>query len=101
MMRGEDFINERELNLRNICNWLDIAYDEPALQAMLHPEDSPYASLGPLGAHLGNDLNFLESPKLRSTRIESPVLTIPLSWRTDNKPLQDRVIKLARDFGYN
>ena len=101
MMRGEDFLNERELNLRNICSWLDIAYDEPALQAMLHPEDSPYASLGPLGAHLGNDLNFLESPKLRSARIESPVLTIPLPWRTDNKPLQDRVIKLARDFGYN
>lgn len=101
MMRGEDFLNEREVNLGKICNWLDIAYDSSAMEAMLHPEDSPYASLGPLGAHLGNDLNFLESPKLRPTRIDSPELTIPLPWRADKKPLQDRVIKLARDFGYN
>ncbi len=101
MMRGEDFLNEREVNLQKICEWLDIADDGPAVEAMQHPEDSPYACLGPLGAHLGNDINFLKSPKLRAAKIKVPELTIPLPWRTDNKPLQDHVIRLARDFGYN
>lgn len=101
MMRGEDFLNDRELNLKSICKWLGIANDKQAMNAMSHPEDSPFACLGPLGAHLGNDINFLESPMLRPGKINIPELTVPLPWRSDNKPLQDSVIKLAQDFGYN
>ena len=100
-MRGEDFLNEKDIYLKKICNWLGIADDESAMEAMMHPEDSPFACLGPIGAHLGNDINFLESPKLRPGKISSPELTIPLPWRADNQPLQDSVIKLARDFGYS
>jgi len=100
-MRGEDFLNERDTNLHRICNWLDIAVDKSAMEAMQHPEDSPYACLGPFGAHLGNDINFLESPMLRSVKINTPELTVPLPWRTDNKPLQEKVIKLAQHFGYS
>jgi hypothetical protein len=100
-MRGEDFLNERDANLRKICKWLDIADDEAAMEAMQHPEDSPYACLGPFGAHLGNDLNFLESPGLRPVKINTPELNVPLPWRPDGKPLQDKVIKLAQQFGYS
>lgn len=101
IMRGEDFLNERDANLRKICKWLDIVDDEAAMEAMQHPEDSPYACLGPFGAHLGNDLNFLESPRLRPVKINTPELNVPLPWRPDGKPLQDKVIKLAQQFGYS
>ena len=100
-MRGEDFLNDRDANLKRLCDWLKIADDARAMEAMLHPEDSPYACLGPIGAHLGNDINFLQSPSLREAEISSPELTVPLPWRPDNKPLRQAVIQMAREFGYN
>ena len=100
-LRGEDFLNERITNLGKICHWLGISDDDQAMDAMMHPEYSPYACLGPIGAHLGNDINFLQSPKLRSGEIKSPRLSVQLPWRTDGKSLDDTVMRLARHFGYN
>jgi len=100
-MRGEDFLNDRDANLKQVCNWLEIADDNCAMEAMLHPEDSPFAHLGPIGAHLGNDINFLESPELRDGKISKPELTGPLPWRADHQPLRESVIKMAQDFGYD
>lgn len=99
-MQGEKVLNEREDSLRKIAQWLGIAYDEDAIEAMLHPEDSPYASLGPLGAHLGNDINFLRSPALRDGEIRYSTLEGPLQWRSDGKGFTDEVIEMARAFGY-
>lgn len=101
MLRGEDFLNEHRPSLSKICHWLGISTDEKSMEAMMHPEGSPYACLGPIGAHLGNDINFLESPKLRSGKINSPELSVQLPWRMDGNSLKDSVIELAQQFGYN
>ena len=98
--RGEDFLNDREAGLKSLCDWLDIRSDATAIEAMLHPEDSPYAELGPLGAHLGNDINFLRAPALREGKIAYGDLDTPLPWRPDGSTLHEEVVKMARGYGY-
>jgi len=99
-MRGEDVLNGPREKLAEVCRWLGMDDDEAALDAMLHPERSPYASLGPVGAHLGNDLGFLKSPEFRPDGVEMPALEGPVPWRSDSQGLQERVVSLARDLGY-
>jgi hypothetical protein len=67
---------------------------------MLHPEASPFAGLGPLGAHLGNDINFLRSPRMASGRIPETWLGGPLPWRADGKGFTRQVERLALNLGY-
>lgn len=99
-LRGEDVLNAPASSLRKICRWLDIRTDETAIEAMMHPEDSPYASLGPLGAHLGNDINYLRSPALRHARIAPSTLDGPLPWREDGVGFYPEVRAMAERFGY-
>jgi hypothetical protein len=75
--------------------------DREALDFMMHPEDSPYANLGPLGAHLGNDINYLRSPALRHTTIKSSTLDGPLPWRQDRVGFSEEVREMATRFGYS
>lgn len=100
-LRGEDVLNAPNSWLRRICRWLGLRTDDEALEFMMHPEDSPYARLGPLGAHLGNDINYLRSPALRHTRIRPSTLEGPLSWRRDGRGFSDEVRAMARRFGYS
>lgn len=100
-LRGEDLLNEPLDGLRSICRWLQISGDDPALAAMLHPEESPYASLGPLGAHLGNDINFLQSPAYRPGTIPMPSLRGSLPWRPDGGGFFEHTLDIARSLGYN
>jgi hypothetical protein len=99
-MHGEVVLNQREESLRNICQWVGMSADASAIEEMLHPERSPYACLGPVGAHLGNDINFLRSPELRDGQISYSHLEGPLPWRSDGKGFSPEVIQLARDLGY-
>jgi hypothetical protein len=99
-LRGEDVLNAPNSSLREICRWLGIRTDDEALEFMMHPEDSPYARLGPLGAHLGNDINYLRSPALRQGRIRTSTLEGPLSWRRDGGGFREEVVEMARRFGY-
>ena len=99
-MHGEIVLNKREGSLIKICEWLGLSNDVAAIEAMMHPEDSPYACLGPLGAQLGNDINFLRSPKLRDGDISYSTLEGPLPWRRDGKGFSEEVIKMARGLGY-
>ena len=99
-LRGEDLLNDPEHFLQLICQWLGWSWHDAAYQAMLHPEDSAYARLGPYGAQLGNDPNFLKSPmfKQRTVRIGSLIGSLP--WRHDNQGFYPHVIELANKFGY-
>lgn len=99
-LRGEDALNDPEHSLRNICRWLGLSDAPLAIKAMLHPEDSPFSSLGPLGAHLGNDINFLRAPAPRLGQIPPTTLEGPLSWRKDGKGFGGKVKKLAQWIGY-
>ncbi|MGH8641095.1 MAG: sulfotransferase family protein [Burkholderiales bacterium] len=97
---GEEMLNDRERHLRAICSWLGIATDDVALDAMLHPERSPFACLGPLGSHLGNDINFLQSPALRPGKVSCPPLAGPLPWRKDGQGLRAEILAMAQRVGY-
>ena len=63
--RGEDLIADPDDHLREISDWMGLRTDPEAIEAMKHPERSPFACLGPSNAQLGNDLGFLENPHFR------------------------------------
>lgn len=64
-LRGEDLLENPPLYLPQICEWLGKRHDKEAIEAMLHPEASPFAKYGPPNAKFGNDPKFMESPQLR------------------------------------
>jgi len=99
-LRGEEVLSDPEQYLKRICRWLGMADDDRAVAAMLHPEDSPFACLGPLGAHLGNDINFLQSPAFRPGKVKCPPLEGPLPWRKDGAGFGESTLGRAHAFGY-
>jgi len=98
-LRGEDFLAELDIYLPQICEWLGVASDAEAIEAMKHPEDSPFAFIGPEGAELGNDPDFLENPVFRPGRVSEPSLDGELEWAPGNR-FSKATIKLAKEFGY-
>ncbi|MBF0334276.1 MAG: sulfotransferase [Alphaproteobacteria bacterium] len=99
-VRGEDILGDPHAFLRQICEWLDIRDDDVAIEAMLHPEESPYAGIGPAAAPFGNDPNFLRNPHFTRRPIPAASLEGPLSWRGDGGVFEERTAWLARRFGY-
>jgi hypothetical protein len=98
-LRGEEVLGEPELWCRLIADWLGARRDPAAVEAMLHPERSPYARVGPWGAPFGNDLNFLREPELRRGRVDLPAIDAPLPW-ADGAGLPAHVRGLAAWLGY-
>lgn len=99
-LRGEDLLNDLDGTLAELCRWLGVSDAPEAIAAMRHPEESPYSTMGPANAPLGNDVNFLKSPALREGEIKVPSLDAALSWRKDGASLHPRVRDLAQTFGY-
>lgn len=97
---GEKILAQPDRYLPEICAWLGRECDAAAIEAMLHPEDSPFACLGPLGANLGNDVEFLKSPAFREQAMEQGSLQGALPWRQDGKGFSPEVIEMAGRFGY-
>ena len=64
-LRGEDLMRDPRLYLPQIAEWLGIRTDAGAINAMLHPETSAFACMGPPNAKFGNDPGFMEAPVLR------------------------------------
>ncbi len=64
-IRGEDVLSDATGVMTQVAEWLGLRTDDDAIAAMLRPEDSPYASLGPVNAPFGNDPKFVASPKFR------------------------------------
>jgi hypothetical protein len=100
MVRGEDLLSDPDTGLKEVAQWMGLRTDLKAIEQMKHPERSPYASFGPVGARFGNDLFFLENPALRPERAEPQSLAGPLPWRTDGHGLFAHVQQLAIEFGY-
>lgn len=100
VIRGEDFLSNPEPHLRALASWLGVTDKLAAMESMLHPEASPYACLGPLGAHLGNDINFLKEPHFRPGCIAASSLAGPLPWRSDGQGFNAQTLQLAERLGY-
>jgi hypothetical protein len=58
----EKLLANPRAELRDICKRLALPSDDKVLTEMLHPESSPFACLGPVGANLGDDPLFLQDP---------------------------------------
>ncbi len=98
VVRSEDLLREPDPQLRRICAWLRIDDRPAAIDAMRHPERSPYARLGPAEALGGGDSGFLSDPVLRAAELPGP-LDLPAGWRVDPWQLV-AALELAGRFGY-
>lgn len=97
-VRSEDVLNAPREELPRICRWLGIDHGDDAIEAMLHPEKSPYARLGPRNAMGGNDPGFLEAPVPRQAVLPT-TLDIPKEWVVDPW-LYVSVVEFAATLGY-
>src|SRR5438552_2317306 len=100
-VRTEDVLRDPDAILASITEWLAIQSDGEAIDAMKHPERSPYARFGPEGARYGDDAAFLRSPSLPEPPAELDDLDTPFSWRDDGGGFSLEVRALARTFGYD
>ncbi|HEY9878341.1 MAG TPA: sulfotransferase [Leptolyngbyaceae cyanobacterium] len=73
-IKGEDLLSYPQVYLPQITEWMGIRSDEKAIAAMMHPENSPYACVGPSPARGGNDPKFMRSPKMRHGKVKEPSL---------------------------
>jgi hypothetical protein len=99
-VRGEDVIVDPDAKLAEIAGWLGIRTDAAAIEAMKHPEASPYSRLGPPNAPFGSDPKFLQSPELRPGRASKQSLEGSLAWRDDIEGFSDEVRSVAMALGY-
>lgn len=99
-IKGEEMINNRKETLRKICSWMSWSWSTDAYEQMIHPENSPYAQFGPIGAELGSDPNFLRSPELRQNNIISGGLEDNLDWVEKGRKLYPHVKKMGLKLGY-
>jgi len=99
-LRGEDVMAEPQRYLAEIARWAGLRDDDEAVDAMMHPERSPFACFGPINALFGNDPNFLAGPTFRPHTPKVPSLSKPVPWRNDGRGLYPEVIALAKEFGY-
>lgn len=101
LLRGEDLLEDPAPNLQRICAWAGLDATPAAIDAMLHPEHSPFACRGPDSAPWGADPSFQDSPQLRPYQPKPGYFRKPLPWRPDGAPLDRSVVEMARSFGYS
>lgn len=82
-LKGEMFFEEPQNFMRQICEWMGLDAAEAAIDAMMHPETSPFACYGPPNARMGNNKGFIESPALRVGKLREENLDDPLEWFKD------------------
>jgi hypothetical protein len=91
---------EPDRQLRAISTWLGLRCDEAAIDAMKHPEESPFSCLGPPNARYGADVGFLQNPALRPFAGPPESLEGLLPWRADDRGFAPNIKALAQEFGY-
>jgi hypothetical protein len=99
-VRAEDLLNDSRPNLVRIATWLRLPTDEASVDAMLHPERSPFARLVPGVARGGGgeDAEFLRDPQPHGVELP-PGLDQPPHW-SGPPALWSAVVELARKLGY-
>jgi Sulfotransferase family len=99
-VRAEDVLNDAPTKMRAIAGWLGLRTDAEGIEAMLHPELSPFANFGPMGSGVigGHDHGFLRDPIPRRVDLPGSVEK-PRGWIGQPK-LWGRAEALARRLGY-
>lgn len=68
MIKGEAILSDPWQVLPQLCRWLGVSDDKASIEAMLKPEESPYAFFGPRIAPCGNDPKFITNPVFRQMK---------------------------------
>jgi hypothetical protein len=99
-VRAEDVLNDTSAHLHAIAVWLRLCSDAPAIEAMKHPERSPFAGPGPTNSGVvgGNDPAFLRDPNPRSVSLPKTI-DMPPGW-SESPATWHLVTKLAARLGY-
>jgi hypothetical protein len=99
-VRAEDVLNDSRPQLSSIADWLQISSDDGDIEAMLRPERSPFASLGPTTTGIigGNDHAFLRDPVPHPVK-SPPKLDRPEGW-IGNSSLWRMTVEVANRLGY-
>ncbi len=99
-VRGEDVLNDTRSQLGAIADWLKLRTDQSAIEAMTHPEASPFASFGPAGSGVtgGNDPSFLRDPIPHRVEVLRTV-SEPPGW-SEKSSVWQMVVDLANQLGY-
>ena len=87
---GEDVLSNPYEHMSKIAKFLNVDISKSSINAMLHPENSPYAKLGCSWAEFGNDIYFLKDAKLRPYK--------PKNSSLDGLP--KKVVEMALSYGY-
>lgn len=99
-IRAEDVLNDMCQQLRAIAAWLGLRTDAPAVEAMTHPEESPFAGFGPAGSGVigGNDPTFLRNPIPHKVEVFGTI-DQPPGW-SEKPSVWHMVVDLANQLGY-
>ncbi len=97
---GEELLQEHDKYLIQISEWLGLRSDPDAIEAMKHPEYSPYACVGPINARFGNDRKFLMSPELRSAKFKLPRLDTHTYYENIPDEHKPEILNLTHQLGY-
>ncbi len=97
VLRMESLLADPHREISDLCARLDLPNDEVTVADMLHPENSPFAGIGPVGANLGDDPAFLRDPRF------SPERMLSLSARSPHgsKKMLPEVAQLAVHYDYH
>ena len=100
-VRAEDVLNDSQSQLCAIAAWLGVRTDEDAIEAMKHPEASPFARPGPAASGVagGNDPAFLHDPIPHAVEVPHS-LEPPQGWVAD-PCVWKMVADLATGLGYS
>jgi hypothetical protein len=91
-LQFEQLLAKPRAELQRVCAQLALSDTDMAVTEMLQPGASPFACLGPVGANLGDDPDFLRDPVFPPpsvTAAPSPHL------------LRSEVATMAGEFGYD
>jgi len=98
-VKGEDFMTDPGRFLSQIAEWLGVSITKDAIEAMKHPEQSPFACYGPSSAKFGNDPSYLEGPELREYKPRDCSLEGALEWDSSITFSED-LMQCAIYYGY-
>lgn len=100
-IRAEDVLNNMRASLALVAGWLGIRTDPAAIEAMTHPEASPFAGFGPAesGVGGGSDPAFLRDPVPHP--VPAPDALEPPSGWLAGEAAWARVVALANLLGYS
>jgi hypothetical protein len=95
-VKAEEILNHSDVWLGTIVRWLSLDDGPQAIEAMKHPERSPFSTPGPPGSGVigGNDAAFLRDPMPHPVMVPES-LGPPTGWPDDHHWAQVRAVASA------